>query len=92
VNRYFHWLDSPLGETSGQEITGPAGKIGKDLDGLSVKPAEMPKAPTHRLGPAGPKPAEAGGGRYRLPRVRPRVVVGVWPVTTSPSWSISPRR
>jgi hypothetical protein len=51
VNRYFHWLDSPLGETSGQEITGPAGKIGKDLDGLSVKPAEMPKAPTHRLGP-----------------------------------------
>jgi hypothetical protein len=54
-----------LGETSGKEIAGQAGKIGKDLDGLGGKPMEVPKAePAVRpqeSGPApGAKPADGG--------------------------------
>lgn len=49
-----------LGETSGKDIAGQVGKTGKDLDGLGVKPAEIPKAPDAPAGAAGPKPAESG--------------------------------
>ncbi|MEX3644264.1 ADP-ribosyltransferase [Mycolicibacterium porcinum] len=52
-----------FGKTGVDEIAGQAGKIGKDLDGLSAEPIETPKAPepVGRPADSGPVPSSHSG-------------------------------
>jgi hypothetical protein len=51
-----------LGKTSGEQIAGGAGKIGKDLDGLGTRPMDVPKAePAARPPEPGPAPSAKPG-------------------------------
>jgi len=75
-----------LGETGGRQIAGQAGKIGKDLDGLSVKPAEVPKV----ADPApGARPADAGAAAGSNGAGKAPVDATARPVTAEPASAAS---
>jgi len=75
-----------LGETGGRQIAGQAGKIGKDLDGLSVTPAEVPKV----ADPApGARPAEAGAAAGSNGAGKAPVDATARPASTEPASAAS---